>query len=172
MDTANLIGQIMRRSRLAQDLTQDQYAEKYQLSGPVVFKFERGYLRPKRETWLAMADNAGLTQRRAVAVWLKAKLPPEYRHHVQLQAAVEPAPKRKAQTDYARISDRAQLRLTAAADQQLPSGLRELLADDERWALYKPTGAEINRLRDIFSRLGQGTSDHYRRALRLVREFS
>ena len=51
-------------------------------------------------------------------------------------------------------------------------GLRELLKDDDLWALYKPTGHEINLLRDLFSPLGRGSKSAYREALRLVREFT
>jgi len=57
-------------------------------------------------------------------------------------------------------------------DASLQKGQQELLDDDELWVLYKPSGHELNILRDIFSPLGQGTKDAYREALRLVREFS
>jgi hypothetical protein len=50
--------------------------------------------------------------------------------------------------------------------------LRELVEDDETWALYKPTGTEVNALRAIFGPLGRGDREAYRDALRLIREFA
>jgi hypothetical protein len=47
-----------------------------------------------------------------------------------------------------------------------------MVQDEEIWAIYKPTGHEINILRDAFIRFGKGTKALYREALRLVREFS
>ena len=57
-------------------------------------------------------------------------------------------------------------------DKAMPKGLRDLLEDDELWSLYKPTGHELNMLRDLFGPLGRGTKQAYREALRLVREFA
>ncbi|MCH8332801.1 hypothetical protein IIC65_02615, partial [Candidatus Sumerlaeota bacterium] len=55
---------------------------------------------------------------------------------------------------------------------KLPKPLRDLFADDDLWALYKPTGHEINLLRDLFSPLGEGSKSAFREALRLIREFT
>ena len=64
------------------------------------------------------------------------------------------------------------MRATAAKDKALPKALRDLLDDDELWALFKPTGHEIILLRDLFSPLGRGSKKAYGEALRLVREFA
>ena len=39
-------------------------------------------------------------------------------------------------------------------------------------SVYRPTGHEINLLRDVFGPLGKGSVVQFREALRLVREFS
>ena len=57
-------------------------------------------------------------------------------------------------------------------DKDMPAGLKALVEDDELWALYRPTGAEVQRLRDIFGPLGNGDKDQYRDALTVVREFT
>ena len=57
-------------------------------------------------------------------------------------------------------------------DETLPQALRDLLSDDETWVLYKPTGKEIDALRDIFGPLGRGSIGLYREALTLLREFA
>ena len=62
--------------------------------------------------------------------------------------------------------------LLAKKDKKLPKALRDLLSDDKVWSLYKPTGHEINLLRELFPPLGKGSKAGYREALRLVREFT
>ena len=86
----------------------------------------------------------------------------------QKQAARRKADKKR---DYSRLETLEELRGHAERDKSLPAGLRDLLKDNELWALYKPTGHEINMLRDIFSPLGKGNKQAYREALRVIREF-
>jgi hypothetical protein len=158
-------------------LTQDQFGGKYEISGPAIFKFEKGYMTPSLDLWMKIAKDAGISEQRAVLLWLKSKLPREYREYIELQSAsvaetkAAQARKRARKMDYSKLASREQILDSAAEDEALPSGLRNLLEDDELWALYKPAGREINRLRDIFGPLGEGDKDAYRDALRLIREF-
>jgi hypothetical protein len=41
-----------------------------------------------------------------------------------------------------------------------------------RGSLFKPTGEEVNYLRDVFGGMGDGSAELYRQALLLVREFT
>jgi len=171
----NHIGNIIYAARQEQDLTQDQYGAKYEVSGPAVFKFEKGYVRPSLKLWVRMAFDAGLSEHRAILVWLKAKLPEQYQDLIEFQGAAalagEAKSSRKKLTDYATIKDRDRIRSAAADDASLPRGLKEFISDSELWALFKPTGSEINALRDIFGPLGNGNKHQYREALRVLREF-
>lgn len=168
----NYLGEIIYKARLTQDVTQDQYGKKYEVSGPAVFKFEKGYVRPSLKLWVRMAVDAGLSEHRAVLLWMKSKLPEQYQDYVELQGAitVEGKPKKK-QSDYSVPKGRDAIMAMATKDTALPAGLRDLIADPELWALFKPTGAEINQLRDIFGPLGNAGKNQYREALRLLREF-
>lgn len=176
----NYIGEIIYKSRMNLDLTQDEYGARYSVSGPAVFKFEKGYVRPSLELWLQMAEDAGLPERRSVLLWLKSKLPAKYQDYVELQGAVAAESpigygKKKKGTkgvDYSKFEEREEMRQAAAGDKELPKALRDMLEDDELWALYKPTGHEINMLRDIFGPMGKGNKSAYREALRLIREFT
>ena len=51
----NYLGDIIFEYRKKVNLTQDQYGSKYRVSGPAVFKFEKGYVKPSLELWLKMA---------------------------------------------------------------------------------------------------------------------
>jgi DNA-binding XRE family transcriptional regulator len=175
----NYLGEIIYQSRLDLDLTQDQYGAKYGVSGPAIFKFEKGYVRPSLELWLKMATDVGLTERRSVLLWLKSKLPDNYQDYIELQSAAVAeiekeykGKKKDGRIDYAKFEGRDQIRQASGKDKALPRGLRELLDDDELWALFKPSGHEINMLRDIFGPLGRGSKGAYREALRLIREFT
>lgn len=177
----NYLGDIIYKNRLARDLTQDEYGAHYSVSGPAIFKFEKGYVRPSLELWLQMAKDAEIPERRGVLLWLKSKLPKNYQDYVELQGAAAAESQssykagkstKKGQTDYSRYEVRSAMQDAANKDKDLPKGLRELLEDDELWSLYKPTGHEVNMLRDLFGPLGRGSKGSFREALRLVREFT
>lgn len=80
--------------------------------------------------------------------------------------------RKKRLIDYSSFETPEEMRATAAKDTKLAKPLRDLLADDDLWALYKPTGHEINLIRGMFAPLGRGSRPAYREALRLVREFT
>lgn len=174
----NFLGDIIFKTRQKESLTQDQYGARYGVSGPAIFKFEKGYVKPSLELWLKMGEDAGLSERRAVLLWVKSKLPERFQEYIELQSAAvaeseaEYAKKKGRKADYSKFETRDQMRTQAEKDKSLPAGLKEMLEDDELWALYKPTGHEINMLRDVFGPLGQGSVTAYREALRVIREFS
>jgi DNA-binding XRE family transcriptional regulator len=174
----NYLGDIIYNSRQTQNLTQDQYGSRYSVSGPAIFKFEKGYVKPSLELWLKMAADSAISERRAVLLWVKSKLPEEYQDYIELQSAavaeseVEYAKKKGKKPDYSKLETRDQMREVFEKDKNVPKGLRDLMDDDELWSLYKPTGHEVNMLRDIFGPLGRGSKAAYREALRLIREFA
>jgi DNA-binding XRE family transcriptional regulator len=176
-DMKNYLGNIIYDSRHQGNLTQDQYGSKYSVSGPAIFKFEKGYVKPSLDLWLKMARDAEISERRAVLLWVKSKLPDEFQDFIELQSAAVAesgaayAKKKGNKTDYSKFETLEQLREFSRRDKTFPKGLRDLLKDDELWALYKPTGHEINMLRDIFAPLGKGNKQAYREALRVIREF-
>ena len=172
----NYLGDIINDARNKLDLTQDQYGSRYEVSGPAVFKIERGHVRPSLRNWLKMAQDAGIPERRAVLLWVKSRLPEKYQDYIELQSAAaagrEVSKKRGKKPDYSKLETRDQIRQLIEKDMSLPKGLRDLLKDDELWSLYKPTGHEINVLRDIFGSLGRGNKSRFREALHLIREFA
>ena len=111
--------------------------------------------------------------------WIKSKLPEAYQEYIEMQSAsvaeseADSTKKRGAKkADYSKAETREQMLELLSKDKTLPTGLKELLEDDELWVLYKPTGLEVNQLRDMFGPLGRGSKEAYREALRLVREFA
>jgi len=172
------IGDIIYQSRLGDNLTQDQYAAKYNVSGPAIFKFEKGHVVPSLGLWIKLAADTGMTERWAVLLWVRNKLPEAYQAYIELQSSTgseneaKKINKKGQKADYGKIDTPEQVRELVAKDKSLPKGLRDLLIDDDLWELFKPTGSEINLLRDTFKPLGQGTKTTYRESLRLLREFA
>ncbi len=171
----NYLGEQIQAHRDVSGMTQDQFGAKYGVSGPAIFKFEKGYVKPSLELWLRMAKDFEISERKAVLMWVKSKLPEEYQDFIDLTnegIGLERDKKGDSNLrDYSQMTDREEMKNLAKKDASLPRALRDLLTDDELWAVYKPSGREINLLRDTFGRLGKGTKSSYREALRLIREF-
>jgi len=80
------IGTLIADSRSNLALTQDQFGRKYNVSGPAIFKFEKGYVSPSLELWLQIAKDIGLTEQVAVVLWVKSKLPKKYQGYISTEA--------------------------------------------------------------------------------------
>ena len=168
------IGSLIAQSRANLGLTQDQFGRKYGVSGPAIFKFEKGYVKPSLDLWLHMAKDMNVAEQVAVLMWVRGRLPKKYQDFISLEpsTAREGAKKYgKASSDTAVKSNPTVLRKTILADRSAPQGLKEMLKDSDLWSLYQPTGHEIHTLRYVFGNLGDGSKSAYREALRLVREF-
>lgn len=171
------IGQLISKSREDLGLTQDQFGRRYNVSGPAIFKFEKGYVRPSLELWLSICKDIDISEEVAVLMWVRAKLPRKYQDFISL----EPGKVREPATSYGKPRSPAKtarkkapesLRDEILADRKAPQGLKRLLKDEDFWALYKPEAEELDLLRNVFGPLGDGSKASYRQALRLLREFS
>ncbi len=175
---SNYIGEEIYRHRKAQKLTQDEFGARFGVSGPAIFKFEKGFVRPSLDLWLKIAADLKIPERRALLMWIKDRLPEKYEHIINVKKGEilveepEDYDIEEGKTDYSTIPDRKRLRKVALADDTLPRGLRSLIRDEEIWAAYKPKGDEINFLRDTFGRYPRATRALFREALRLYRLFT
>jgi len=171
----NILGSRIAESRSRQGLTQDQFGLRYGVSGPAVFKFEKGYVKPSLELWLKMARDCDIPDKKAVLMWIKAKLPREYQAFVDLstpsvgEQAVAYVPSERP--DYARVGDPRELRQRLLADPALPQGMKAMFQDDEFWALYHPTGQEIQLLIEKFGNYPDAKEPLFRDAMRMMRSF-
>ncbi|KPL07993.1 hypothetical protein AMJ85_09075 [candidate division BRC1 bacterium SM23_51] len=171
----SIIGTRIAESRQRLGMTQDQFGARYGVSGPAVFKFERGYVKPSLELWLKMARDCDISEKKAVLLWVKAKLPQEYQSFIDLSAAAVAEPgvayAKETRPDYARVADPRDLRQHLSADAMLPEGMKAIFKDDEFWALYQPTGQEIQLLIEKFGNYAEAKEAFFRDAIRLIREF-
>ena len=171
----NTIGDRIAESRLKLGLTQDQFGARYGVTGPAVFKFEKGYVKPSLELWLKMSKDCGIAEKKAVLLWVRSKLPREYQAFIELSspgASETPtASQPRDKSDYSRVGDARDLRQQLLADNNLPAGMRVLFQDDEFWALYHPTGEEVQMMIDKFGSYSDAKESLFRDAIRLIRGF-
>lgn len=171
----NIIGARIAESREQLGLTQDQFGARYGVSGPAIFKFEKGYVKPSLDLWLKMARDCDIAEKKAVLLWVKAKLPEEYQAFIDLSApAVSEAQAtytKEGRTNYSRIGDLRDLRDRLAGDTTLPKNLKALVEDNELWVMYRPTGQEIQMLIEKFGKYTDAKESLFRDAIRLIREF-
>jgi DNA-binding XRE family transcriptional regulator len=76
------LAQFIQIHRKEEALTQDAFGARYGVSGPAIFKFERGYVNPSLDLWLSISKDCGVPRDAAVLLWAQAKLPSE--HHTLL----------------------------------------------------------------------------------------
>jgi transcriptional regulator with XRE-family HTH domain len=81
----NILGDEIYQNRKGRGLTQDQFGKIYNVSGPAIFKFEKGYVRPSFQLWLRMAKDFKIPEKKAVLMWLKSRLPSEYQSLIDLR---------------------------------------------------------------------------------------
>lgn len=88
--TTHEICDVIVGGRTKTGLTQEQFARKYNVSGPAISKFEKGYLNPSLDLWLVMAKDMGLSEESAVLMWVREKLPEKYKWLINPDAVSGP----------------------------------------------------------------------------------
>ena len=167
------LGDLIYAHRAKMETTQDEFGSKYGVSGPAIFKFEKGYVHPSLPLWLRFSEDMDIPENKAVLMQVQSKLRDEFKSLIKPDVKPK-VPKRvtKGKIDYRAITDAKELKIAAKKDKTLPKALRDLLAENDLWTSFKPTGREITVLQDGFGSLGRGSKDSYREALRLIREFT
>ncbi len=85
---AGVIAQRILRHRKKLKVTQDQLGADYNVSGPAVFKFEKGYVVPSLRLWLRLADDMNIDRRTAVLMYVQDRLPEQYKNYARWDSMV------------------------------------------------------------------------------------
>lgn len=173
----NYLGQKVHELREKLRLTQDQFGARYQVSGPAIFKFEKNYVKPSLDLWMRIARDCGLSEREAVLLWVKARLPEQFHDFIEIIPSSDAAMSEQSARfgelqdlpEYMKIANREDLRQAVAQDENVPSGMRDLVLDDDFWVVFKPTGSEIHAVVQKFGMFKNGNRETFSEALRLVR---
>jgi DNA-binding XRE family transcriptional regulator len=174
---SNVVGEAIFKHRKKIGMTQDQFGAKFHVSGPAIFKFEKGYVRPSLDVWLKIAEDIKIPRSHAVLMWLKDRLPDEFSNLIDLKQEVlisdsvsDYKPKYQ-RIDYSKMKTPEDVRSQAIKDKTLPRGLLALFKDKKLWETVKPTGDEVNFCRDAYQTVGAGTRHMFLEAIDLLRRF-
>lgn len=150
--TATSMGEMIYGWRINADLTQDEFGSRHNISGPAVFKFEKGYVRPSLALWQSMAGDNDITEERAVLMWAREKVPPEYRHLIDVQIAPFLNGKKKK----------------AGAE---PAYIQRWRKTDEFHQLM-PSSGEVATIRNVFDKIGPGETPDLTNLLLTIRRLT
>ena len=156
--------------RKTNKLTQADLAAKYDVSGPAIFKFEKGYVTPSLRLWQKMAEDFGIPEKEAVTLWAREKLPPRFADLI----SKDPVPDIESviqEIDGSSLpqGDTGYRKLIETNPEVSPS-LKKFVANDQMWAILKPNKREIVFLVQLDAGVPRLAPDQFRDALLTARD--
>jgi len=135
------------RYRMALNLTQTDLADRYGVTGPAIFKFEKGFVTPSLSLWQKIADDIGVPEREAVLLWAKEKMPPKLQHFVCETSGLDVD---GLVADLRSLSKQPEaqdaMRAAIRANSDISPSLKRFVSDNATWSILKPTCAELECL--------------------------
>lgn len=168
------IGKLISALRKRLGLTQDQFGAVYGVSGPAIYKFEKGYVNPSLQLWMKFSHDSGLSEKQAALLWCKGKLSEQHSRHIPIddEGNLTGNENRGSEApEWLQITDRVRLRKAVVENEKTPAGLRNLVLDDDFWIVFKPTGAELHAVEQKFGAYRNAPSEAFADALRNIRIF-
>ena len=142
-ETTSALGSRIMDYRKEHDLTQTDLAVRFDVSGPAIFKFEKGFVTPSLRLWLKMAANLGIPEKEAVLVWVREKLPQKMRSIVDETSILDV---RGLRADLLALPPSAdvhkKIRDTLNENPDLSPVLKAFAATPGLWDVLKPTVKE------------------------------
>lgn len=165
------LGARIMQYRQSHQLTQADLAGRYNVSGPAIFKFEKGYVTPSLQLWCKMAEDFGIPERQAILLWAREKLPPRYADLLDSEESLG----LDALTE--EILSRAELpggdeefRKTLANNSEVSPALKKFVANDEMWSILKVDAAEVVFLVHLDAQIPRLGPEQFRDAILNARD--
>lgn len=143
-EPTSTLGARIMKFRKSHNLTQADLAERYKVSGPAIFKFEKGFVVPSLKLWLTIAADMGIPEKEAVLIWVKEKLPSRFHSLVKAKPSFDISPLK--QELEAKGTDQAgskQMRETILGNPEISPSLKKFIGNNEMWTIFKPTSREL-----------------------------
>lgn len=166
-ETTSILGSRIMKYRKAHNLTQSDLAERYGVSGPAIFKFEKGFVTPSLKLWQKIASNIGIPEKEAVLIWVREKLPNNMKNLVS-EVPVLDVPALDASLSAAK-NDK-DLRDVLSVNPDISPALKKFVASNEIWGILKPKKDEILFLIALTQTLEISCVSQFRDALMVARE--
>ena len=169
-ETTSVLGSRIMEYRRTYDLTQADLAERYGVSGPAIFKFEKGFVTPSLKLWQKIAANIGVPEKEAVLIWVREKLPAQMKNLV-CEVPTLDVEALRADVGAASKEPQAQKKMRAVlqANPDLSPALKRFVSSDEMWGTLKPTADELIFLIDLTQSATIHDVNHFRDAMIIAR---
>lgn len=170
-ETSSILGSRIMKFRKDHNLTQADLAERYSVSGPAIFKFEKGFVTPSLKLWLKIAANIGIPEKEAVLIWVREKLPTQMKNLVSempvldIDAVTEELQALEKDPDGFR-----KMRDVLLNNADLSPALKKFVATNEMWNTMKPTPKEVLFLINLTQTASLVTLSHFRDAIMIARD--
>jgi transcriptional regulator with XRE-family HTH domain len=170
-ESTSALGARIMKFRKTHKLTQADLAERYKVSGPAIFKFEKGFVIPSLKLWQTIANDMGIPEKEAVLIWAKEKLPGRF--HVLLKAVPEfdVAQLRKEMDELGKGPNSAkQRRDIIMSSPDISPSLKKFVSNNEIWEIFKPTVEELVFLIELDKAFPRITVAQFREAMIVARQ--
>lgn len=172
-DTENRLGARIMRFRKEHELTQSDLANRYKVSGPAIFKFEKGFVTPSLKLWQTIAADMGIPEREAVLVWAREKLPERMHGLVQEEVRVDLSGLCERLTlAEAEGKGCEALRTLLLEDHDLSPAVKKFATHPRFWKIIQPTARELVFVIELDEQRPRMRPDQIRDALLLAREIA
>jgi len=143
-DSASTLGARIMKFRKSHGLTQADLAERYKVSGPAIFKFEKGFVIPSLKLWLAISSDMGIPEKEAVLVWVREKMPARFHSLVKAKPSFDVAPLRAELEAMAKDTPGLKrMREVILSHPEISPSLKKFVGNNEMWNIFKPTSKEL-----------------------------
>jgi DNA-binding XRE family transcriptional regulator len=82
IDAKQTISEVVSEIRVKTNLTQDDFGKLFGVSGPAIYKIEKGKMVPSFHLWLSICEAGNISKPFAVRLWAIAQVPLEYQELV------------------------------------------------------------------------------------------
>jgi DNA-binding XRE family transcriptional regulator len=156
--------------RKERDLTQSDLAVRFNVSGPAIFKFEKGFVTPSLQLWLKIATGMGMPEKEAVLVWVREKLPVNMRKMVDETTVLDVNGLRDTLLALPETDDvHRKVRDVLNENPDLSPVLKTFAAAPAFWDVLKPSVKEALFLVDLTQQANVSTVEQLRDAVLLGR---
>lgn len=134
----------MMRFRKTNKLTQADLAERYDISGPAVFKFEKGFVTPSLRLWQKIAADMDIPEKEAVLIWVKEKLPEKLHPHLRITAKLDAESLLQDLEAASKKPDPSeQMRNVILENPDIAPSLKAFVSDKAMWKILRPSLKEV-----------------------------
>ena len=165
------IGSRMITFRKDHSLTQADLATRYKVSGPAIFKFEKGFVTPSLKLWYTIASDMGISEKEAVLMWVKEKLPRRLHSLIETAPELDVASFGKELEAKSKRPHAAEAMRDAVLDNpEVSPSLKKFIGNKEMWGIFRPTSKELVFLVELDKTYPLVSMVAFREAMVIARE--